>query len=130
MTLDHTPVLTSLVEHLLARDIIPFCAWDGEERIELPAADRSELAREAADAVADVETARLNCRFTDRGVRHTCSLLLVFGNDPAELVADYSCTEAAEALEDQLEVALDFFQQAWAGKAYPASTGAANDQAA
>lgn len=119
MTLDHTPVLTSLVEHLLARDIIPFCAWDGEERIELPAADYSELAREAADAVADVETARLNCRFTDRGVRHTCSLLLVFGNHPAELVADWSVSEDAEALELELETALDGFADAWEGKPYP-----------
>lgn len=126
MTLDHTPVLISLVEHLLAHDIIPFCAWDGEERIELPAADYSELAREAADAVADVETARLNCRWTHRGVRYNCSLLLVFGNDPAELVADWAISEDAEALELELEAALDAFSLAWEDRAWPKAA----DQAA
>jgi len=126
MAIDQTPVLISLVEHLLAHDIVPFCAWDGEERIELPAADHSELAREAADAVADVETARLNCRFTDRGVRHTCSLLLVFGNDPGELVADYSFSVNAEALELELETALDAFSETWEDRAWPKAA----DQAA
>lgn len=119
MTLDHTPVLVSLVEHLLAHEIIPFCAWDGEERIELPAADRDELAREAADAVADVETARLNCRWIHLGVRYNCSLLLVFGNDPAELVADWSVSEDAEELERELETALDAFADTWEGRAWP-----------
>jgi hypothetical protein len=129
MTLDFTPVITSLVEHLLEQDIVPYCMHDGEERIELPAADHSELAVEAAAVATSVDTSRLNCYWHDRGTRHTCSLLLVLGNDPDEVVADYYLSSGAEDLERQLEYALENFSETWSGRPCPVERSAVQEPA-
>ena len=122
--LDWAPVVRSLVLHLVNHDIIPVTVYDGAYRTSIPCASTEKMAQLVADAACCVDEASLRCIFHHEDTELRCSLLLVFGNDPDELVADYSYPPdyPSDALEAQIELALNDFQAQWEGKTCPCIT--------
>ena len=122
--LDWTPVVRSLVHHLLEHDIIPAAIYDGAITTRFNDSD-PDLADLVAEAACAVDESSLRCTWHDRGKDLRCSLLLVLGNEPDELVADYSYEANNAALEMQIATALEEFESTWAGKSCPRAQAAA-----
>lgn len=111
---DHAPLVRSLLQHLSNAGIHPTTTFDGEEHISSTTAD------EVVEAASDVDAASIVCIWQDGQQQpHSCTLQLVFGNDPDELVADYRWNPHNEAILEPLEEALDAYAAEWTGKNYP-----------
>jgi hypothetical protein len=105
------PVTTSLLEILTAHGFKLISVFDGEAECKIGNGDTAIA--QAADAADGVDEAWL---LVSKPAEHFYRLLLVYGNDPDELVADYSYPNGSH---DELEEALTAFQQAWSDKPCP-----------
>lgn len=123
--LDWKPVVRSLVLHLVEHDIIPLAIYDGAYRREIDRGPTEDMAAQAANAACAVDEASLRCAWYTATSELRCNLLLVFGNEPHELVSDYCWTNGDDALEAAVEEALDGFEAEWEGKPCPQTQAAA-----
>lgn len=111
--LNWQPVVMSLLFNLQGAgfDLRAVDDGDGSTRLD---SSQSKLQQRlaAADIAAAVDVAKV---FVCKGDKHGC-LLLVLGNEPDELVADYG---GAPALMPELELAIDRFSARWEGRPCP-----------
>jgi hypothetical protein len=77
------------------------------------------MANQVADSACSVDEASLRCIWYTSTSQLRCSLVLVFGNEPDEVVADYTWENGDDALESTIELALEDFGTEWEGKACP-----------
>lgn len=129
--LDWKPVVRSLVARLMKNNIIPTAVYDGAYTTRIAQTSMHSMAVEVAEAACAVDECSLRCIFHDKDVELHGSLLLVFGNDPDELVADYSWQPNPGALvrgygypkdsplELGLNAAIEEFEDEWQGKPCP-----------
>ena len=113
MTLDSRPLVRSLLEHLGAHGFTVTTVYDGETHTS------TEDIEEIIDAATATDEAWLTAAATYSGAIHLFTLNLIYGNEPWELVADYSWTRGDQQLLGDLEDALDAYVQQWDGNPYP-----------
>lgn len=117
--LDWEPVARSLVLHLVDHDVIPVAVYDGAYTTRITRASASKMADQVAEIACGVDEAALRCIWYTSTSQLRCSLVLVFGNEPDEVVADYTWENGDDALESAIELALEDFGTEWEGKACP-----------
>lgn len=112
------PVTQSLLEILSRHGFQPVCVFDGGEYIFID--DVGDAIAQATLAASDVDEATITLDWEDDGASSRTTLSLVYGNDPDELVADYTVANPNAAAE--LEQALLDFEDQWAFKPCPTKT--------
>lgn len=127
MTLDWNPVVRSLLQHLRTQDILPFSVYDGAYRTKLDGTDEDERQEQAVDLATGQDECRISCRWWNDDTRSelVANFVLVLGNDPDELVADYFISSDAQELDARVSAALEAFGEEWAGKPCPTQAEAA-----
>lgn len=127
--LDWTPVVRSLLCWLRRHGIHPIAVDDGAARIRFDEAndERSidDLDGAIADAICAVDQATLFCSALAGCSEVRANFWIVLGNEPEEIVADYSHTRDVALLEEAIENALEDFDGEWAGKPCPRAQAAA-----
>ena len=116
MTLNWKPVVLSLLQHLETQGLVPHSVCYDEERIDTWSADPSDRRNEVAEEICAVDGARLACESGP----YVANLYLVLGNEPEELVADWSCTRDP-VFEQRVVDALDSFEDEWSGVPCPST---------
>ena len=86
---------------------------DGEELTIILSGGIRAAVREAADIITSVD--RSNLSLSKNGER-VATLMIILGNEPEELVADWV---AASKFEDAIDEAIDKFSSLWEGKRCP-----------
>jgi hypothetical protein len=71
------------------------------------------MADQVAEIACGVDEATLRCIWYTSTSQLRCSLVLVFGNEPDEVVADYTWENCDGALEYAVEFALEDFRTEW-----------------
>jgi hypothetical protein len=104
----------SLLRHLMANDIEPISVDDGEETVQLTSPSLSPRREEALEIITSVDESRLNVMHDGQAGW----LLIILGNEPEELVADY-CPANSTTLSQLLELATTAYSQQWEGKPCP-----------
>jgi len=109
------PVVGSFLTKLIKAKFVLVAVDDGGSRIPV---DKKSEAVDAVDSVDDSHLYVTDPNGFDRWI------YIVLGNDPEELVADYSCRREYDDSEDKvdpLDAVLDEFTDLWAGKKCPRS---------
>ena len=107
--LDWSVPVASLVNKLQENGYKIYGANDGEELVTIHPNHSNLVARKkAVDVIVSVDDSTLVITKNNK----TFGLFIVLGNDPDELVADYTSN-------DDLEKVIDEFQSYWGGKKCP-----------
>lgn len=116
MTLDWTQPVSDLLEILQNHGVHLEAVCDGHATEAVIGDTPAQRTAHAAAIICSVDMSWLSIT-KERLSAHLC---IVLGNEPDELVADYSCGRAAlPLLEEQLDPVLELFRQQWEGRACP-----------
>ncbi|MGB7565954.1 MAG: hypothetical protein WBM08_14535 [Prochlorococcaceae cyanobacterium] len=112
---DWKPPVRSLIRHLNAHNIEPISVDDGEETVQLTKANFFPRREEATEIITSVDESRLNVMCAGQAGW----LLIILGNEPEELVADYSPGSRRNDLGARLAQATTAYSKQWEGKPCP-----------
>lgn len=106
--MDYTKPVMSLLSKLQKNNVEITHVFDGEEWTKCVEGNNLSRRKEAADAILSVDESLVRVKYQEE----VAKLFIVLGNDPSEILCDYSYKEGS-ILESILEEVSDQFYEQW-----------------